>query len=230
MRTAVLGVLVVFLSASLVSQTSDDDARETSRDGVRTYALPEIDLTRVPRTWRWEAEVEVTADGHVGAIHKLTQDEWFTEMNVAKWTFVPRGGNQGRWHKVTILLEQDVDSPGTPSVEAWYESPFTLHVWRRMPLIAHLPRVDGSIPERWCEVHHELMKVELVPIFACGGPGTPIVSMPIPPVELFPNVSYVPPESEAYGRFASFEAYRCASCWKAYCEWRWAHPEDPFGQ
>src|SRR5260221_5368700 len=86
-------VILFSLSLSIAAQLPDDQ-RERARDGLRTYALPELDLTTYQRTGRWEAEVEVKPDGSVGAIHPLTEDESFPEKSIAKGTFLPLGGTK----------------------------------------------------------------------------------------------------------------------------------------
>jgi hypothetical protein len=238
MRKAMLFVLV-FLSLSFAARTAEDageDARECARDGVRTYALPELNLSPYWYTGGWKAEldVEVEPDGRVGAIHPLT-DVWLPEMNVAKWTFVPLGGRQVRWHRVTIVFDDDVDSLEPPSLAARYESPFTLHIWRKVALVRHLPRVDGRIPEKSCEVHHEAMQVELLPFQGCGGPPLPagLEGVPGPPPEaepreLFPNVFDFAAGGTALE--SKMEVYVCASCRRARDAWRAAHQPHPSSQ
>lgn len=226
MRIAAVLLLAFVTSLAVSSRAASlDEERDLVRDGLKAYVVADVLRTyRHTETETILIDVEVRPDGTVGQAHSAKRGDRGTENLVRNWTFLPFAGTQPHWQTITLILEADTD--GERSFESRYESPLTLRVKRHLPLILHVPRVDGAIPGKICSVHHVAMTVELLPIlWGLIEPRDDEMVYFDAQEQRFPNARDIIFGGCEEGTESRAEVYICAKCRQARATWLAAHPD-----
>jgi TonB family protein len=180
-------------------------------------------------------EVQIAPDGTVedttviGPAPIPFVTRWVEEA-ARQWLFEPSVGDARRRREVTFTLDSvKTDSPR--GVRSRYESPLTLHVEYVVPTVWFIERVDGNIPIKNCDLHHEVMTVERLPIhYGLWGYSEDwerrLKKYWRARERKFPNAHLIKRMGDILDSETEAEVYVCASCLKARRAWIDSHPDD----
>ena len=230
---SIAALVVVTITLSSHHGFSASPNGDPSLDGVLKYVEPHYNGMADGESV--VVEVEISADGKVDkatVIHGTRVrfvNHWMMEA-AWQWRFDPASIDSSRKRRITFTLDSvRTDSPR--GVRATYENPLTLHVEYVKPTVFFLQRVNGHIPIKYCEVHHELMTVERLPIhyglrFYTENEAKKLEGYWEARKRKFPHAPRSIAMGCTVGSEVEAEAYVCASCVKAKAEWIASHPND----
>jgi hypothetical protein len=222
-----LGLPLAAVSAAGVPRTPQPGEEQAmAQDGLKSFNVGKSIRALSPSAGEaFSIDVDVRPNGTIASARSANGDDHLAQA-VAGWTFVPFEGAETRRRTITLVLGTDDVTHEEFSVSVRYESPLTLHINRHLPLVIRLPRVDGAIPEKICQVHNQKMDVELIPIlWGLIEPTDDAMTYYKAWEKKFPNVREVWFGGCMEGTEQQAEMYICAKCRQARAAWIAAHPK-----
>ena len=208
-----------------------DDA---DRDGLIAYSIPAY--PRCGITGTVTVEVRIATDGRVIDATDVSDSMvpglggWALDA-ARKWEFKTGPNTCSATRRLTFVFEGDRWTESTGGVVGRYESPLTLHVEHLQPWLRKLPRIDGEVPPRRCELHGVELEVVVKSMYHGS------IDMNSPTGKLldeyshaaildFPNARLVDQEGvTVWGTESEWEIFSCPKCREAREAWLADHPE-----
>ncbi len=223
-------VFLLFALSLAAGLPTKAERAQMAADGIRAYVAPAIDESNSFLNGKIRVEVLVAEDGSVTEVRPSSRDgdpalSSLAQTAVRQWKFAP---SRTRWRTVTFVIEPSGATTDDSRLETRYESPRTLRVtWLHSMVLRW--GVHGRPPEKSCDVHHETMHTEILPVVNLGIPtGHPdallYAEWERAFLTEFPNGSDFIGDGDDHQILAKVaEAYVCASCRKVYKAWLAAH-------
>jgi TonB family protein len=210
-------LVALFLAGDIPTEA---ERAQMTADGVHAYVAPAIYASNSNVSGRISVDVLVGEDGSVKDVRSHQPDSMLNSLAqtaAREWDFAP---SRPGWRTVTFVIEPRGVTMDQSRLDTRYQSPRTLYVKWMHSLSLRLG------PETSCQVHHELMHLELLPVVYTGMPKAhdPLYrAWEGALVTEFPNGSDFIDGGDAVTPVKFGERYICASCRKAYKAWLAAH-------